>query len=146
MSDIFKEGEYLDSVSVTKGKGFEGPVKRFGVKLQSRKTEQIHRKTGALGQKEPGKVRYTIPREGQLGFHTRTELNKRILKFIDAKDIIPKGGFVNSYAPKSECVLIEGSIPGPKKRLIRFRQALRPPKQRYPVDIKYISLESQQGR
>lgn len=145
ISEIFKEGEFIDTIATTTGKGYQGPVKRFGVKLQSRKTEQIHRHTGALGPQQPGKVRYTIPRAGQLGFQSRVELNKRILKFVTPADVIPRGGFVNSYSPINECMLIEGSVTGPKKRLIRLRSALRFTGAKNPADVRYISLESQQG-
>ena len=102
----------------------------------------MQRHTGSLGQNEPGKVRWTVPQAGQLGFQTRTELNKRILKFSNGFNV--KGGFVNYGNASGECILLEGSVPGPKKRLIRIRFALRP-KKVYPLDIKYISMESKQG-
>jgi large subunit ribosomal protein L3 len=141
VSDIFKEGDLIDTVSVTKGKGFQGPVKRFGVSMHGRKAQQMQRHVGSLGQNEPGKVRWTVPQAGQLGMQTRTELNKTILKVSDGFEM--KGGFL-SYGNVSDCVLLEGSIPGSKKRLIRLRFALRP-KKVYPIDIKYISMESKQG-
>jgi len=142
VSDVFKEGDLVDVISVTKGKGFTGPVKRFGVKTLGRKYQQMERHVGSLGQNEPGKVRWTVPQAGQLGFQTRTELNKKILKISNGFDI--KGGFLNYGNVSNDCILLEGSIPGPKKRLIRLRIALRP-KKTYPVEIKYISKESKQG-
>jgi large subunit ribosomal protein L3 len=142
ISDIFKEGDLVDVSSVSKGKGWQGPVKRFGIKTLGRKYQQMQRHTGSLGQNEPGKVRWTVPQAGQLGFQTRTELNKRILKISDGFNV--KGGFVNYGNASGECILLEGSVPGPKKRLIRIRFALRP-KKVYPLDIKYISMESKQG-
>lgn len=144
-SDVFKEGDLIDTISVTKGKGFTGPVKRFGVRVHGRKHQQAQRHVGALGTNEPGKVRWTVPQAGQLGFQTRTELNKRILKIGDSgKEIAPKGGFINYGIISGNYVVLEGSVPGPKKRLIRLRFAIRP-KKAYPIDIKYISLESKQG-
>jgi len=142
ISDVFKEGDLVDVSAVTRGKGFQGPVKRFGVKTNTRKAQQLERGIGAHGQTEPGKVRWTIPQAGQLGFQTRTELNKRILKISNGFNI--KGGFINYGNVSGDCVLLEGCIPGPKKRLIRFRFAVRP-KKTYPVDIKHISIESKQG-
>lgn len=142
VSDIFKEGDLIDATSVTKGKGFQGPMKRFGVKHHGRKAQQMRRHGGALGQNEPGKVRWTVPQAGQLGFQTRTELNKRILKIADGFKV--KGGFVNYGDVSANCILLEGSVPGPRKRLIRIRFAERP-KKIFPIDIKYISLESKQG-
>jgi large subunit ribosomal protein L3 len=142
VSDVFKEGDLIDVISVTKGKGFAGPVKRFGVKVLGRKAQQMQRHTAPLGQNEPGKVRWTIPQAGQLGFQTRTELNKKILKIANSFDI--KGDFVNYGKVSGDCLLLEGSIPGSRKRLIRMRFAIRP-KKVYPVDIKYVSTMTKQG-
>ena len=41
VKDVFKEAESLDIISVTTGKGFQGPVKRWGIKMQKRKHKQI---------------------------------------------------------------------------------------------------------
>jgi len=142
VSDVFKDGDLVDVISVTKGKGTQGPVRRFGIKVLGRKHQKMQRHTGALGQNKPGKVRWTVPQPGQFGFHTRTELNKRILKIEEKFEV--KGGFVNYGVVSGNCVLLEGSVPGPKKRLIRLRFAVRS-KKVYPVDIKYVSSESKQG-
>jgi large subunit ribosomal protein L3 len=124
--DFAKEGEFVDVIAVTKGKGIAGPVKRFGVKIQSRHAKQKRRHVGSLGQERPGKVRWTLPMAGQLGFQTRTELNKRILKIGEkGEEITPKGGFIRYGIVKNNYLLIEGSIPGPKKRLILLRPAIR---------------------
>ncbi len=141
LKDVFREGEFVDVIAVTKGKGTAGPVKRFGVKIQRRKAHGKERHVGTLGQERPGKVRHTVPMAGQLGFQTRTELNKRILKIGESgKDITPKGGFVRYGIVKSNYVILEGSVPGPKKRLIMLRPAIRPGKIKFlPVEIKEIS-------
>ncbi len=145
ISDVFKPGDYVDVSSISKGQGFQGPVKRFGIRLHGRKMRHMHRHVGSLGGAEPGKVRPTVPAAGQLGFQTRTELNKRILKIVEPKEINPKGGFPNFGIVKTESILLEGSVPGSRKRLIRLRAPMRPPLSKYPVEIKYISLESKQG-
>ena len=142
VSDVFKEGDLVDVSAVTKGKGFEGPVKRFGIKTLGRKYQQMARHTGSLGQNEPGKIRWTVPQAGQKGFQTRTELNKRILKISNNFSI--NGGFLNYGNISGEYIFLEGCVPGPKKRLIRLRQAIRP-KKVYPVEITQISTESKQG-
>jgi len=142
ISDIFKEGDLIDVIAVSKGQGFQGPVKRFGVTMHGRKAQQMERHVGSLGQNEPGKVRWTVPQAGQLGFQTRTEFNKKIIKIMDGLKI--KGGFINYGDVLGDCALIEGSVPGHKKRLIRLRLAIRP-KKTYPVDVKYVSVESKQG-
>jgi len=124
-NEIFKEGEVVDVIAVTKGKGTQGPVKRFGVKIQGRKAKGKRRHVGSLGQERPGKVRWTVPMAGQMGFQTRTELNKRILKFGDGNEINPKGGFKRYGIVKSSFIMIEGSVPGSKKRLVMIRKAVR---------------------
>ena len=43
ISDVFKEGDLVDVVAVTRGKGFEGPVKRFGVRTHWRRAQQMQR-------------------------------------------------------------------------------------------------------
>lgn len=140
ITDVFKEGEYVDIIAITKGKGTQGVVKRFGVKIQTRKDMKHHRQIGTLGSQSPGRVRWTVPRAGQLGFFQRTEYNKRILKIgQDAKEITPSGGITNYGIIKNNYILLEGSIPGPRKRLVMLRAAVRPPKVQFlPADIKEI--------
>jgi large subunit ribosomal protein L3 len=140
VSDVFRPGEYIDVITITKGKGTQGVVKRFGVKIQSRKDMKHHRQIGALGSQSPGRVRWTVPRAGQLGFFQRTEYNKRLLKIgEDPKEINPSSGFTNYGIVKSSFILLEGSIPGSRKRLIMMRPAIRPPKIGFlPAEIKEI--------
>jgi len=124
-NEVFKEGEIVDVIAVTKGKGTQGPVKRFGVKIQVRKAKEKRRHIGSLGQERPGKVRWSVPMAGQMGFQTRTELNKRIIKIGDGKEINIKSGFKRYGIIKSNFIILEGSVPGSKKRLIMLRKAIR---------------------
>jgi large subunit ribosomal protein L3 len=129
VSEVFQEGEFIDTIAVTKGKGTAGPVKRFGVKIQTRKAHKKRRHVGALGSETPQRVLWTVAQAGQLGFQTRTEFNKRILKIGEnPEEINPSGGFKNYGIVRNNYILVEGSVPGPKKRLIRLRKAIRPPK------------------
>lgn len=141
ITDVFKEGEYVDIIAITKGKGTQGVVKRFGVKIQNRKDMKHHRQIGALGPQSPGRVRWTVPRAGQMGFSQRTEYNKRILKIgQDTKEINPSGGITNYGIIRNSYILLEGSIPGPRKRLVMLRTAIRPPKTAFlPAEIKEIT-------
>ena len=94
--DVLKEGELVDVIAVTKGKGFQGPVKRFGVKILTRKNSKIRRAVACIGPWHPARVLYTVPRAGQLGFHQRTEYHKRIMLIGEnEEEINPKGGFIN---------------------------------------------------
>ncbi|MEW5997049.1 MAG: 50S ribosomal protein L3 [Candidatus Micrarchaeota archaeon] len=126
--DIFKPGEYVDVISITKGKGWQGAIKRFGVDKQRPKSTGRVRHVGTLGQWHPAYILYTAPRAGQMGYHKRTELNKRILRIGENVDEInPKGGFPHYGFVKNHYVLIKGSVPGPVKRLIRLRVGTRAP-------------------
>jgi len=143
--DVFKPGEFVDVSGVTKGHGFTGPVRRHGVKIQGRKDKQRRRHPGSMGAQGTGKMDWRIPQAGQYGFLNRTEFNKRIaLIDNDAKKIIPKGGFLGYGLIKGPFILVEGSVPGSRKRLIRLRKSTRETKI-VPADIKYISIESKQG-
>lgn len=128
--DFVREGELVDVVAVTKGKGTQGPVKRFGVKIQVRHAKKKLRHIGSLGQERPGKVRTTVPMAGQMGFWRRTDLNKRVLKIGDG-DITPKSGFTGYGVVKSNYILLEGSVPGSRKRLVMLRPAVRPLKLKF---------------
>lgn len=142
--EVFMEGEYVDVKSVSKGKGFQGVVKRFGVRVRSRKNKEKRRHIGTMGPVTPGRVLPgVIPQAGQLGFQTRTEYNKRLIK-LGNDGLGVKGGFVNYGEVKKNYVLIEGSVPGPKKRLILFRKSFRKTDVKEPIEVKSVSLESQQ--
>ncbi len=145
IGDVFSEGDYIDVTAVTKGHGFEGPVVRFGIKLHGRKMKQMHRHVGCLGDRRRGRILPTVPAAGQHGFQTRTELNKRILKVLPPEEINVSGGFPHYGIVKNTCVLIDGSVPGPRKRLVRMRVAIRAPPKKVPVQIAYISTSSKQG-
>ncbi len=147
VTDVFKEGRFVDVVAITKGKGFQGPVKRWGINILPRKSRKTKRGVAAIGPWKPPRVLYTVPRAGQMGYHQRTEYNKRILKIgIDGKNITPKGGFLNYGSVKGTYLIIDGTLPGPVKRLVRLRHPARPPKKvpEAPPNITYVSLESMQ--
>ncbi len=142
-TDIFKVGKFVDVTAVSKGKGFQGVIKRHGVKVLTRKKRKGRRVVGSIGPWHPARVMWTVPRAGQLGFHARTEYNKRILKHgRDGNEINPSSGFKHYGLVKSEYVLLKGSVPGPAKRLIRLRLPIRPPSNisifKEP-DIRYVS-------
>jgi large subunit ribosomal protein L3 len=147
VTDIFKEGQFMDVVAITKGKGFQGPVKRWGINILPRKSRKTKRGVAAIGPWKPARVLYTVPRAGQMGYHQRTEYNKRILKIgIEGKEVNPKGGFVRYGEVKGTYLLVDGSLPGPVKRLVRMRYPVRPPVKTAEAtpNITYISLESKQ--
>ncbi len=128
VAEVFKPGEYIDLISISKGKGWQGPIKRFGVKRNFHKSTNKIRHGGPLGAFSPGKVYYTIPRSGQMGFNYRTEHNKKILKIgtsADAQQVNPKAGFKNYGLVSNDYLVVDGSIPGTAKRLVRIRKSIR---------------------
>ncbi len=143
VSDVFKNGEYVDVVSVSIGKGWQGAVKRFGVSIQRRKATGKRRHVGTLGQWHPAYVLYTVPQAGQTGYHKRTELNKRILKIGQKpEEVNPSSGFPEYGFVKNDYVLVRGSVPGPAKRLVKLRLAVRSPAaQPKEVPLGYVSLQ-----
>ncbi len=147
LEDVFKEGQYTDVIGVTKGKGTQGPVKRFGIKTQVRKAKKRIRHPGSLGGWHPPRILWTVPMSGQTGFHKRTELNKQILKIGEnGEETTPKGGYKNYGEVKNQYMLIKGSVPGPAKRPILLRHAVRPPKKEGTLEIKKIATTSHQGK
>lgn len=125
-SQVFKEGEYVDVAGVTKGKGIQGPVKRWGIRRKFHKSRKTVRQVGSIGPWNPSYVVYSVPRAGQMGFHQRTEYNKQIVRIgTDGLEVTPKGGFTKYGRINGNYVVIAGSVPGPPKRAIRMRHAAR---------------------
>lgn len=143
-SEVFKAGEFVDAIMVTTGKGWQGAMKRFGVSKQRRKATNKQRHVGTLGPWHPGYVMYTTPMAGQMGYNKRTEINKRLIRVAQASDLNPKGDFLHYGKLQNECVLIQGSLGGPAKRLIRMRKSMRKTDANKAPDVKYISVESKQ--
>ena len=142
--DIFKDQKFFDIHSITKGKGFQGTVKRFGVTIRQHKSEKTKRGIGSLGSWTPKRVLHTVPQSGRMGHHQRVEYNKQNILFgSDTKKINPKGGFLHYGLIKNDYILIKGSVPGPAKRTIVLTPNIRKsPNKQY--EIQSISLESKQ--
>lgn len=148
ITDFTSEGDMVDVVAITKGKGFQGVTKRWGTKLLMHKNSKHRRMIGNLGPKRPGYVRPTVPQAGQTGFHQRTEHNKRILKIGEnGSEITPKGGFLKYGDVRNKYVLIHGTIPGSTKRTVRLKEPsrLEGVELTEAPQLVYISVESKQG-
>jgi large subunit ribosomal protein L3 len=151
IKDVFLPGQLVDFHSITKGKGFQGPVKRFGVAIRSHKSEKTKRGPGSIsgGWCGQGHMMYRVAKAGQMGYHTRTEYNKQIFAIEnDVNKINPKGGFVRFGVVKSDYILIKGSLGGSRKRMLKFCFPIRKNKKiaEDAPKILNISLESQQRR
>lgn len=128
VTDVFKDGILIDVCSVTKGKGFQGPVKRMGVQIRFHKSEKTKRGPGSLGAwNAAGHLSYRTAHAGQMGYHVRTEKNKELIAISnDITKINPSSGFKHYGLIKNNYILVKGSIPGPKKRMIVLRHAISP--------------------
>ncbi|RLG60653.1 50S ribosomal protein L3 [Candidatus Geothermarchaeota archaeon] len=141
VSEVFKPGDLIDVIAVTKGKGFQGPVKRWGIKTLPPKSRKCKRKPGALGPWTPSAVMYTVPGAGQLGFHRRTIYRIKILdvKTVEDKKAVLNVPFHKYGVLKNSYLILMGSVPGPAKRIILMRHTIRPIKVATPPpEIIYV--------
>ena len=129
LNQVFQIGETVDVAAITKGKGWEGPITRWGVKKKQHKSRKSVREVGSLGPISPQNVMYTVPRAGQRGFHQRVEYDKRIMIMSDTKakdfEINPKGGFKHYGLVKGDYIVLKGSVPGTYRRMIKLRSQIR---------------------
>lgn len=109
-ADVFTEGEIVDVSGVSKGKGFQGVIKRHN---QSRGPmghgSQYHRGVGSLGTMLPMHVLKGKKLPGHMGNQLTTIQNLEIVQ-VDLEN---------------NCLLIKGSIPGPKKALVMIRTSVK---------------------
>jgi large subunit ribosomal protein L3e len=165
IDSVFKQNENLDVLGVSKGKGFCGVMKRFGVRHLQKKTHRGFRKVGCIGAWHPERVIWTIARAGQSGYHHRTEMNKKIFRLgkgarggaknngstendLTEKNITPLGGFPHYGVVLDDFVMIKGSCVGSKKRVLVLRKSLFPQINRRAleeVNLKFIDTSSKLG-
>ena len=109
-ADIFTVGEMVDVSGVSKGKGFQGVIKRFG---QSRGPmghgSQYHRGVGSLGTMRPMRVLKGKKLPGHMGYKLITVQNLEVIEIDLDKNII----------------LVKGNVPGPKKSLVIIKSAIK---------------------
>jgi large subunit ribosomal protein L3e len=162
---VFAQNEMTDVIGVTKGRGFEGVITRWGVNRLPRKTHRGLRKVGVIGAWHPAKVQWSVPRAGQNGCHHRTEMNKKIYKIgkgiaggavnnattefdLTEKDINPVGGWPHYGLINEDYIIVKGCIVGPKKRVITLRKPLFEQTQRNATEeitLKFIDTSSKFG-
>jgi large subunit ribosomal protein L3 len=145
VADILNEGILVDTIAVTKGHGFQGPVRRWGIRILQHKSRKTKRGVGCIGPWSPTNIRYTVPRAGQTGFHSRTSFNNEVLRMGErGEEITPESGFMNYGVIRGDYVMLWGSIPGPVKRPVRLRYAIRPKKSHLGTvtQVSYISTTS----
>lgn len=138
--DVFEKGQLIDVRGLTKGKGFQGPVKRFGLKLKSHKSEKGQRRPGSLGPWHPARVTFRAPIAGQLGMFTRISYNKKIVDFGKASDMAIRN--IKNYGNvKTNYLLLAGSVQGPSKRQLLITAPLRESKMQKKKKYEFMELK-----
>jgi len=129
IDQVFEAGTTVDTTAITKGKGWQGPITRMGVKKKQHKSRKSVREVGSLGPISPQYVMYTVPRGGQHGLHQRTEYDKKIMVMDNTEnikyEINPKGGFKHFGNVNGDFIIVRGSVPGTSNRLIKLRSQIR---------------------
>ena len=110
--DIFEEGEMVDVTGISKGKGFQGVIKRHNQSTGPMgHGSQYHRGVGSLGTMLPMHVLKGKKMPGQMGSVQRTVQNLEIVS-VDTENSV---------------ILVKGNVPGPKKSLVMIRTAVKKP-------------------
>ncbi|MEH7112773.1 50S ribosomal protein L3 [Neobacillus niacini] len=108
--DIFAAGDIVDVTGISKGKGFQGVIKRHG---QSRGPmahgSRYHRRPGSMGPVAPNRVFKGKLLPGRMGGEQITVQNLEIIKVDVERNIL----------------LIKGNVPGPKKALLKIKAAVK---------------------
>ena len=108
--EIFAEGDVVDVTGVTKGKGFQGVIKRHG---QSRGPmshgSRYHRRPGSMGPVAPNRVFKQKKLPGQMGGTVVTIQNLAIVKVDVERNLL----------------LVKGNVPGSKKALVTVKTAIK---------------------
>merc|ERR1712159_571721 len=169
IDSVFEQNEMIDAIAITKGKGYEGVVTRWGVTKLPRKTHKGLRKVAYIGSWHPSRVKFTVARAGQNGYHHRTELNKKVYRIakgvraadgkivannattefdLTVKGITPLGGFPHYGEVNEDYIMLKGAVPGVKRRLVTLRKSLVDQSSRSAqeeINLKFIDTSSKFG-
>ena len=110
-ADIFAEGDKIDATAISKGKGFQGAIKRFGQhRGPMAHGSKFHRHQGSNGSATtPGRVFKGKGMPGQMGHKQITVQNLEVVK-VDAENNL---------------ILVKGAVPGPKKCLVTVKETVK---------------------
>jgi large subunit ribosomal protein L3 len=109
--EVFKEGQLVDVIGVSKGKGFQGVVRRFRVAGgPASHGSMFHRRIGSIGMRQtPGRSWKNQSMPGHMGAERRTVQNLRVVKVL----------------PERNLLLVKGAIPGANGDDVIVRTAIK---------------------
>lgn len=163
VGDAFAPNEMVDLIGVSRGRGFDGVITRWGVTRLVRKSHRGLRKVACIGTWHPTRVQFQVPRSGQNGYAHRTEINKKIYRMAKKEEVDkscmtdqdltekgpnPMGGFSRYGEINEDWVMIKGTIMGARKRVITMRKSLLPQESRTAkeeINLKFIDTSSKFG-
>ena len=134
--------DLVDVRGLTKGKGTQGPVKRFGIGFKGHKSEKGRRNPGSIGPWHPAHVTFRTPMAGQMGYFTRVHNNFKVIDSgkIGEKDINSKSGFRHYGKINTSYIILNGSVQGPSKRQILVTFASRPSKKQAKKQYEFVEV------
>ncbi len=139
LTEAIQNGQLIDVRGITKGKGLQGPVKRFGVKLRQHKSEKGVRKVGSIGPWHPARLTFRTPMAGQMGHATRINYNNKIIEMAKASEK-PLKNIKNYGDLKSDYIIVYGSVSGPAKRQLLITSPLRQTKAQNKKQYEFIEV------
>merc|ERR1739838_638365 len=169
INTVLAKNEMIDTIGITKGRGYHGVTSRWRTKKLPRKTHKGLRKVACIGAWHPSRVAFSVARSGQKGYHHRTEINKKVYRVgagyhtvdgtlvknngatetdITDKSINPMGGFPHYGQVKNGFLMIRGCCIGPKKRPLTLRKSLITHVRRSALEkanLKWIDTSSKFG-
>ncbi|MFK7844154.1 MAG: 50S ribosomal protein L3 [Rhodothermales bacterium] len=111
IADVFEEGDFVDVAGISKGKGFQGVVKRHGFAGVGMATHGQHnrqRAPGSIGQSSsPSRVFKGLRMGGQMGNERVTAQNLEVIKIY----------------PEHNVILVKGAVPGPRNGFVEIQKA-----------------------
>jgi len=112
-AELFENGQWIDVIGTTKGKGFQGVVKRYNFAGQpDSHGHMMHRRPGGVGAGTwPGRIWKNKKMPGRHGVYNRTVQNLKIVQ----------------VRPEDNVVLVSGAVPGPKGGYVVIRPAVKKP-------------------
>ena len=111
VADMFAEGDFVDISGISKGKGFQGSIKRHGMSRgPMAHGSKYHRSSGSMGSSAtPGKVFKGKKLPGQMGNRRVTVQNLQVVQVDGERHIL----------------VVRGSVPGPKRGLLEIKTSVK---------------------